>query len=122
MNIVRSSVSRLCGMARLQSLPMANPAISGHTRLRLFSSWFLPRTTPGLSNPSPLSAQAEGSGIFRQPPWQIQQVRTRKRGTEYQPKNLKRKRTHGWIKRCSTQGGIEVLLRRMLKGRKSLSH
>ncbi|KAJ0012146.1 hypothetical protein NQD34_013121 [Periophthalmus magnuspinnatus] len=122
MNIVRSSVSRLCGVARLQSLSMANPTISGHTHLRLFSSFFLPRATPGFSSPGSLSAQAEGSGVFRQLPWQIQQVRTRKRGTEYQPKNLKRKRTHGWIKRCSTQGGIEVLLRRMLKGRKSLCH
>uniref|UniRef100_A0AAY4AK12 Large ribosomal subunit protein bL34m n=1 Tax=Denticeps clupeoides TaxID=299321 RepID=A0AAY4AK12_9TELE len=57
-----------------------------------------------------------------EPPWHYQQVRTVKRGTEYQPKNIKRKRTHGWIKRISTQGGIEVILRRMLKGRKSLSH
>lgn len=69
-----------------------------------------------------ISSQAEGSGVFQQTPWQYQQVRTRKRGTEYQPKNIKRKRTHGWIKRLSSQGGIEVLLRRMLKGRKSLSH
>uniref|UniRef100_H3AKC2 Large ribosomal subunit protein bL34m n=1 Tax=Latimeria chalumnae TaxID=7897 RepID=H3AKC2_LATCH len=55
-------------------------------------------------------------------PWNQQQIRTRKRGTEYQPKNIKRKRTHGWMKRLSTRGGIEVILRRMLKGRKSLSH
>ncbi|XP_007896999.1 39S ribosomal protein L34, mitochondrial [Callorhinchus milii] len=57
-------------------------------------------------------------------PWfpQQQQVRTRKRGTEYQPKNIKRKRTHGWMKRISTRGGIEVILRRMLKGRNSLTH
>ncbi|XP_070292759.1 LOW QUALITY PROTEIN: large ribosomal subunit protein bL34m [Salvelinus sp. IW2-2015] len=65
---------------------------------------------------------AEGAGVFQQLPWHHQQVRTGKRGTEYQPKNIKRKRTHGWIKRISTQGGIEVILRRMLKGRKSLSH
>ncbi|XP_024246614.2 LOW QUALITY PROTEIN: 39S ribosomal protein L34, mitochondrial [Oncorhynchus tshawytscha] len=63
-----------------------------------------------------------GGRGFQQLPWHHQQIRTRKRGTEYQPKNIKRKRTHGWIKRISTQGGIEVILRRMLKGRKSLSH
>ncbi|KAM3937563.1 large ribosomal subunit protein bL34m [Leptodactylus fuscus] len=48
-------------------------------------------------------------------------VRTKKRGMEYQPKFLKRRRTHGWEKRLSTRGGIEVILRRMLKGRKSLT-
>uniref|UniRef100_A0A663N614 Large ribosomal subunit protein bL34m n=1 Tax=Athene cunicularia TaxID=194338 RepID=A0A663N614_ATHCN len=50
------------------------------------------------------------------------QIRTKARGNEYQPNNRKRKRTHGWIKRISTPAGIEVILRRMLKGRKSLSH
>lgn len=54
--------------------------------------------------------------------WNHQQIRTKARGNEYQPNNRKRKRTHGWIKRISTPGGIEVILRRMLKGRKSLSH
>uniref|UniRef100_A0A8C6WK88 Large ribosomal subunit protein bL34m n=1 Tax=Neogobius melanostomus TaxID=47308 RepID=A0A8C6WK88_9GOBI len=122
MNIIRSSVSRLCAVSGLQSLSAANSPLYGSTHLRQFSSWFVPRITTGLSNAGPLSAQAEGSGTFRQLPWQFQQVRTRKRGTEYQPKNIKRKRTHGWIKRNSTRGGIEVLLRRILKGRKSLSH
>ncbi|KFQ78418.1 hypothetical protein N337_07094, partial [Phoenicopterus ruber ruber] len=56
------------------------------------------------------------------PPWNHQQIRTKARGNEYQPNNRKRKRTHGWIKRISTPAGIEVILRRMLKGRKSLSH
>ncbi|NWI20930.1 RM34 protein, partial [Crypturellus soui] len=54
--------------------------------------------------------------------WSLQQVRTKARGNTYQPNNRKRKRTHGWIKRISTPAGIEVILRRMLKGRKSLSH
>ncbi|XP_052657353.1 39S ribosomal protein L34, mitochondrial [Harpia harpyja] len=56
------------------------------------------------------------------PSWNHQQIRTKARGNEYQPNNRKRKRTHGWIKRISTPAGIEVILRRMLKGRKSLSH
>ncbi|GAB0200569.1 39S ribosomal protein L34, mitochondrial [Grus americana] len=54
--------------------------------------------------------------------WNHQQIRTKARGNEYQPNNRKRKRTHGWIKRISTPAGIEVILRRMLKGRKSLTH
>ncbi|OPJ86644.1 large ribosomal subunit protein bL34m [Patagioenas fasciata] len=55
-------------------------------------------------------------------PWSHQQTRARSRGNEYQPNNRKRKRTHGWIKRISTPGGVAVILRRMLKGRKSLTH
>ncbi|XP_040176368.1 39S ribosomal protein L34, mitochondrial [Rana temporaria] len=53
--------------------------------------------------------------------WSLLPVRTKKRGMEYQPKFLKRQRTHGWFKRISTRGGIEVILRRTLKGRKSLT-
>ncbi|KAM6231869.1 large ribosomal subunit protein bL34m [Spheniscus humboldti] len=56
------------------------------------------------------------------PSWNRQQIRTKARGNEYQPNNRKRKRTHGWIKRISTPAGIAVILRRMLKGRRSLSH
>ncbi|KAI3375110.1 hypothetical protein L3Q82_021623, partial [Scortum barcoo] len=94
------------------SIPAANHAVTSH--LRLFSNWIVPRATvgPQISRCGPLSSQAEGSGVFQQLPWQYQQVRTRKRGTEYQPKNIKRKRTHGWIKRISSPSGIEVLLRR----------
>lgn len=108
----------------ISSIPTGNSVQAGPSHLRSFSSWILPRSAVGspISKCGPISSQAEGSGVFQQPQWHYQQVRTRKRGTEYQPKNIKRKRTHGWIKRLSTQGGIEVLLRRMLKGRKSLSH
>ncbi|XP_074056292.1 large ribosomal subunit protein bL34m [Macrotis lagotis] len=55
-------------------------------------------------------------------PWCYQQVRSKARGNEYQPSNIKRKHKHGWIRRLSTPGGVQVILRRMLKGRKSLSH
>uniref|UniRef100_A0A8D0FNA4 Large ribosomal subunit protein bL34m n=1 Tax=Strix occidentalis caurina TaxID=311401 RepID=A0A8D0FNA4_STROC len=66
---------------------------------------------------------AAGWGAARGlPPTWGMQIRTKARGNEYQPNNRKRKRTHGWIKRISTPAGIEVILRRMLKGRKSLSH
>ncbi|TNN77104.1 39S ribosomal protein L34, mitochondrial [Liparis tanakae] len=124
MNIIRSSLSRLRGLRSASSFLAGDLAVTGNSHIRLFSNWLVPRAAAGphISRCGPLSSHAEGSGVFQQLPWQYQQVRTKKRGTEYQPKNIKRKRTHGWIKRLSTQGGIEVLLRRMLKGRKSLSH
>ncbi|XP_018531697.1 39S ribosomal protein L34, mitochondrial isoform X1 [Lates calcarifer] len=124
MNTILSSFSRLRGITHFSSsIPTGNFATTGISHLRLFSSWIVPRAVAGpqISRCGPLSS-AEGSAVFQQLPWQYQQVRTRKRGTEYQPKNIKRKRTHGWIKRISSQGGIQVILRRMLKGRKSLSH
>ncbi|XP_019960971.1 large ribosomal subunit protein bL34m [Paralichthys olivaceus] len=124
MNTLLSSISRLSGITRLSSIPAGSLASTGIPHLRLFSSWNPARATPAplTSRCGPLSSQAEGSGVFQQLPCQYQQIRTKKRGTEYQPKNIKRKRTHGWIKRVSSRGGIEVILRRMLKGRKSLSH
>ncbi|XP_060940593.1 39S ribosomal protein L34, mitochondrial isoform X1 [Limanda limanda] len=125
MNTLLSSLSRLSGLTRLgSSIPAGSLATTGIPHLRLFSSWITARATsaPLISRCGPLSSQAEGSGVFQQLPCQYQQIRTKKRGTEYQPKNIKRKRTHGWIKRVSSRGGIEVILRRMLKGRKSLSH
>ncbi|XP_034470329.1 39S ribosomal protein L34, mitochondrial [Hippoglossus hippoglossus] len=123
MNTLLSSFSRLSGITR-SSIPAGSLATTGIPHLRLFSSWITARATtaPLISRCGPLSSQAEGSGVFQQLPCQYQQIRTKKRGTEYQPKNIKRKRTHGWIKRVSSRGGIEVILRRMLKGRKSLSH
>uniref|UniRef100_A0A3P9NSS3 Large ribosomal subunit protein bL34m n=1 Tax=Poecilia reticulata TaxID=8081 RepID=A0A3P9NSS3_POERE len=116
MNTVLTSISRLRGLTHL-------PNATSH--LRFFSSWFAsgaaarPRVFRLLG---PLPMQAESSDVVQQLPWLHQQVRTRKRGTEYQPSNIKRINKHGWIKRMSSQGGIEVILRRMLKRRKSLSH
>ncbi|KAM4727902.1 large ribosomal subunit protein bL34m [Anableps anableps] len=126
MNIILSSISRLRGLTHLRSSACTSDlSANAASHLRFFSSWFVSgaATRPQVSRLlGPLPTQAEGGEVFQQLPGQHQQVRTRKRGTEYQPKNIKRKRTHGWIKRLSSRGGIEVILRRMLKRRKSLSH
>ena len=39
----------------------------------------------------------------------------------FQPKNRRRKKVHGFIKRMSTTGGRNVIKRRRLKGRNKLT-
>ncbi|XP_007943521.1 39S ribosomal protein L34, mitochondrial [Orycteropus afer afer] len=89
------SLGRLCGLAG-RSAPLRG------------GRWLQPRPWLGLPDvwglPTP------------------QPARNKARGNEYQPSNIKRKHKHGWIRRLSTPAGVQVILRRMYKGRKSLSH
>ncbi len=39
----------------------------------------------------------------------------------FQPNNRRRKKTHGFLKRMSTQDGQEIVKRRRRKGRKRLT-
>eukprot|EP00842_Homolaphlyctis_polyrhiza_P000276 jgi/Hompol1/1249/HPOL_001765-RA len=50
------------------------------------------------------------------------QVRHATYGQEYNPSTLIRKRRFGFLRRLRTLGGRKILKRRMLKGRKWLSH
>nr|XP_054754271.1 uncharacterized protein LOC129260287 [Lytechinus pictus] len=51
-----------------------------------------------------------------------QPSRGKARGNEYQPSNRKRKTKHGFHKRMKTQGGIGTIWKRLLKGRRLLTH
>uniref|UniRef100_A0A8C1YCL1 Large ribosomal subunit protein bL34m n=1 Tax=Cyprinus carpio TaxID=7962 RepID=A0A8C1YCL1_CYPCA len=124
MNTLRTTFLRFSGAQSLCWSNAPHSAIFRSSQLRSISSLVLSRTGTEQKTvlQGTLNTKEEGACVFQQQLWHYQQVRTVKRGTEYQPKNIKRKRTHGWIKRISTPGGIEVILRRMLKGRKSLTH
>lgn len=50
------------------------------------------------------------------------QIRTTTYGQEYQPSQRIRKRRHGFLARRKSRGGLKVLIRRRMKGRRFLSH
>uniref|UniRef100_A0A8C5IQV1 Large ribosomal subunit protein bL34m n=1 Tax=Junco hyemalis TaxID=40217 RepID=A0A8C5IQV1_JUNHY len=115
---MRSGV--ICGRSKMAApgLVWARAGGRSFSLLRGFPFPLLPNA------PEPLPGTSNAAVLCRvpAPAWNFRQIRGKSRGNEYQPNNWKRKKTHGWIKRISTPGGVAVILRRMLKGRKSLSH
>lgn len=99
---------RNCRSERLSAKLKSHNNPSGLSRRLCPRRWLQPQTWLGLLDSWGLPATQPNRG--------------KARGNEYQPSNIKRKHKHGWIKRLSTPAGVQVILRRMLKGRKSLSH
>ncbi|KAI8483590.1 39S ribosomal protein L34, mitochondrial [Branchiostoma belcheri] len=62
------------------------------------------------------------SGLSRALPRFTQPSCSATMGRNYQPSNTRRWNVHSYETRLKTRGGIEVLLRRMLKGRHNLAH
>ncbi|KAF8647155.1 hypothetical protein AX16_006986 [Volvariella volvacea WC 439] len=115
------------------SLPTPAPAIlntasPAFRRVTSFSpipstrsvSWLLPNRSSILSC-TPAQAH-ETTAHTSQVLGSLLQMRNAQRGTEYQPSQRKRKRKHGFLARKRSIGGRKVLIRRMTKGRKYLSH
>lgn len=109
-------------LAQLLARPPRLPTASVIARPSL-STICLPNPTPLLfSRPAflPLSAPP----VWASSPvlGSLIQLRHAQRGNEYQPSQRKRKRKHGFLARKRSLGGRKVLIRRMEKGRKYLSH
>ena len=79
---------------------------------------FLVSTTQRLSHPL---SRIDTLQTLRSPS-ALLQVRFATYGQEYQPSTLRRKRRYGFLKRLRTIGGRKILQRRMMKGRKYLTH
>ncbi|KAI9222033.1 ribosomal protein L34-domain-containing protein [Blastocladiella britannica] len=85
------------------------------------------RTTAGASSSlASLLAQSSSSSSSawsQSPMFGLQQLRCMSKfGSEYQPSVIKRKRKWGFLTRIASKAGRKILARRMLKGRKYVSH
>ncbi|KAG1895566.1 ribosomal protein L34-domain-containing protein [Suillus fuscotomentosus] len=89
----------------IPSFTAVNPIISASRSILINRALLVPQT---LSLPSLCDA--------------LGQRRFASRGTEYQPSQRKRKRKHGFLARKKTATGRKIIARRLLKGRRFLSH
>ncbi|KAG0048259.1 hypothetical protein BGZ83_006766 [Gryganskiella cystojenkinii] len=81
-----------------------------------------PSPAAALSSTTPSSIFATLTG-FRVPNvFGSSQARFVSYGREYQPSQRVRKRRHGFLARMKSRGGRKVILSRLQKGRKYLSH
>ncbi|KAG0707303.1 ribosomal protein L34-domain-containing protein [Suillus ampliporus] len=92
----------------LPSFTAVNPVIPASRSILFNRSFLVPQT--GHTLPLPSLCDALGQRRFAS------------RGTEYQPSQRKRKRKHGFLARKKTATGRKTLARRLLKGRRFLSH
>lgn len=98
--------TRIARLAFSPSIPFTQPAIPNYAL-----------SLGRLSNPIP-TTQSYNSLILGS----LTQLRCAQRGAEYQPSQRKRKRRHGFLARKRSLHGRKILVRRMIKGRKYLSH
>lgn len=98
-------------------------ATAPHFAVSLYRmSWFSSVVSRGFSLSSAASLPGASFLLGRVFPIFQQPCRYNRRGMEYQPNNLQRKRKHGYLARLRTRSGRKILERRREKGRKFLSH
>ncbi|EGF84454.1 hypothetical protein BATDEDRAFT_85235 [Batrachochytrium dendrobatidis JAM81] len=106
-------------MGRLSTRPIVEPTLIRALN-RQFSSFTLLKPQ-GISR-SPVVGSRSTTAMSRVSVSQSIAVRYATYGQEYNPSTLVRKRRFGFLKRLKTLGGRKILFRRMLKGRRRLTH